>query len=289
MRTGTAAVFFTGGETMLRKDLPQILRSAARLGYYPITLNSNATIAAERLCHPDWSDVLAHVDVLSISLDSLSVPVLQDMYGGAADKRDILRNLLALRGLAEEYQFKLGVNAVVQPDRIGHARDVMDWANAMGITFAGVPQNRTSGVVPGLLSDPSWMLFGHVLLDRHRAGFPYMGNYRYNRAMFLGHSLTARGRPVSCRNLLKPYVEPDGMCELPCNTAVDQPKVRLDVRDFATVDQLWTAAAEQIDIDGYGERCGGSCRWAQHIGASYYYTMLFHPVDALAEVYRYSH
>ena len=290
LRTGVSAIFYTGGETMMRPDLPQILRRASELGFYPQTLNSNATLAHQRLLDPAWSNVLEDVDVLSISLDSLSPSTLEAMYGAPAlPKTDILRNLLALRELSEEYGFRLGVNAVIQPGAIGHARDVLDFVNAFGVTFAGVTQNLEAGPIPGLMDDPSYKRLAETILARHEQGFPFMGPRTYNRGVLLGERLLARGRPVGCRPVLKPYIEPDGTWEAPCNATSKAEKVWVNLRTFVSLDDAWAWADARAGFDGYFERCGGDCLWAQHVGANYYYYGLFHPLKTIREAWRFTH
>jgi len=290
LRTGVSAIFYTGGETMMRPDLPQILRRASELGFYPQTLNSNATLAHKRLVDPAWSNVLEDVDVLSISLDSLSISTLTEMYGAPAlPKADILRNLLALRELAEEYGFRLGINAVVQPGAVGHARDALDFANAFGITFAGVTQNLEAGPLPGLMEAPRYQQLAETILARHKEGFPFMGPKTYNRGVFMGERFTARGRPVGCRPVLKPYIEPDGIWEAPCNATSKAEKVRVKLLDFERLDDAWDWADARAGFDGYYERCGGDCLWAQHVGANYYYYGLFHPLKTMREAWRFTH
>jgi len=290
LRTGVSAIFYTGGETMLRPDLPKLMRHAATLGFYPQTLNSNATLAHRRLLEPGWERLLADTDVLSISLDSLCPSTLTEMYGAPAlPKEDILRNILALRLLADEYGFRLGVNVVIQPGQIGHARDVLDFANAFGITFAGVPQNQAAGIAAGLLSDPDYQALAQRILQRQEEGAPFMGPRLYNRGVFLGEPLCVGGQPTGCRPVLKPYIEPDGTWEAPCNALSKAGKARVRLLDYDTLDEAWEAAAAQVDFTDYHERCGGSCQWAQHVGANYYYYGLFHPLRFIREAWAYSH
>ncbi len=272
MRTGLSAVFYVGGEPLLRPDLPEILARAAKLHFYPQTITTNASLLRSRLLDPDWSNFLAHIDVLIVSLDSLDSEVLGALYRDPAPPGPrALVGLMALRELAEEYRFRLMVNTVIQPGLLGHARDVLDFANAWGITFAGVPQNVGPRVVSGLLDDPEYQKLAALILDRVRSGHKFTSGFRFNEALYKQRPLLANGSPVPCNALLKPYIEPDGTWLAPCNSASVAEQVRLNVLEFKSVDEMWKAAAEQVDLEDYAERCGGSCHWAQHVGAKTYY------------------
>jgi MoaA/NifB/PqqE/SkfB family radical SAM enzyme len=289
MRTGLSAVFYVGGEPLMRRDLPKIMRHAASLHFYPQTLTTNATLLRRRLLDPEWRTFLADIDVLIVSLDSLDPVVLAEMYRDPLPPAPTaMTALMALRELAQEYRFRVMVNTVIQPGMLGHARDVLDFANALDITFAGVPQNVGPHVVGGLLDDPEYQALAALILERLAAGHPFTSGQRFNESLYLQQPLLADGLPVSCKSLLKPYIEPDGTWQAPCNSTSAAETVSLNVLDFDSVDQMWAALGERVDLSDYAARCGGSCHWAQHVGANYYYWGLFHPVETWRELLRYT-
>jgi molybdenum cofactor biosynthesis enzyme MoaA len=134
LRTGTPSVYFSGGELILRKDLPRLTRTARDLDYFPIIINTNASVIDRLLERDEWRTWLADTDIVIVSLDALHLPTLERMWAYAHPER-VVRNLLLLRRLAGPMRFKLMVNTVIQPGASEHARDVLDFANDLGIWF----------------------------------------------------------------------------------------------------------------------------------------------------------
>ena len=140
MRTRTPSVYFAGGEPTARADLPELTRKARDLAYYPIVINTNASLIPRNLEKPSWRTWLADTDIVVVSLDALHLGRLTKLW---ATKRpeDVMLALLMLRELADEMGVKLLVNTVIQPGHIQDARDVLDLANDLGIWFTPVPMN----------------------------------------------------------------------------------------------------------------------------------------------------
>lgn len=63
-RGGATAVDFGGGEPTLRRDLPELARTAKRLGYRRIGIKSNGL----RLCYPDYVEKLMRAGVREFSV-----------------------------------------------------------------------------------------------------------------------------------------------------------------------------------------------------------------------------
>ena len=280
MRTGTPSVYFAGGEPTVRRDLPELTRTARDLDYYPIIVNTNASALDRQLRKPAWRTWLADMDIIVVSLDGLGLEQLGQMW---VYKRpvDVVRNLLLLLNLREEFGFKLMVNTVIQPDGIDAARDVLDLCNDLGIWFCPVPLNVGPTVDGRLFDQPAYHALVETILARKEAGYPITGSARMNRRL-LG------GAPLTCRNTLKPHVDFDGRLYWPCKAAVNRSPERVNVLDFETVDALYAEASARIDPTGFHgpgpEQCGANCNWAQNYTTDAYAHGPRRPLSLVGEV-----
>jgi hypothetical protein len=156
----------------------------------------------------------------------------------------VLRNLLLLRQLARPMRFKLMVNAVIQPGRVQDARDVLDWANDVGIGFCPVPVNIGPRVDGALHRDPEYAALVECILARKRAGYAISGSLRMNR----------RSAPEPCRNTLK--TDHDGHSLLP------RQRDRSIGYGFSDVEALWGMPAALTTF--YIRPIMAQLQWAQN-------------------------
>ncbi len=280
MRTGTSSVYFAGGEPTLRKDLPELTRAARDLDYFPTIVNTNASALDSLLRMESWRGWLADLDILIVSLDALDLELLSRMWVTRKPEK-VLRNLLLVRALAEEMDLKLMVNTVIQPGRIEHARDVLDFADDMGLWFCPVPVNVGPRVSGGLQADPAYRDLVELILARKRAGRRISGSLRMNERLL-------RSAPLQCRNSLKPHIDYDGALLWPCKATVNVAPEHIDVKRFDSVDALYAHASERVDpkdFHGPGpEQCGADCNWAQNYSTDAYVNGLQRPWTLLSEV-----
>ena len=280
MRTGTSSVYFAGGEPTLRKDLPVLVRAARDLRYDPIVVNTNASIFDRLLTKPGWSTFLADVDILVVSLDGLDLDDLARTW--VTDEPEaVLRNLLLLHQLSQSMRFKLLVNTVIRPERLGDAADVLDLAERLGIWFTPVPMNVGPRTAAGLQESPEYRALVRRILERKEAGHRVTGSMRMNRRLLLGDQLT-------CRNTLKPHIDFDGRLAWPCKASVNVEPIWVDVLQFDDVDSLYAHASTLRDptqFHGPGpEQCGADCNWAQNYTTDEYAWGLEHPGSLLGSV-----
>lgn len=280
MRTRTPSLYLAGGEPTLRKDLPALTRYARDLGYYPITINTNGSVLHKLLERERWRTWLADTDIIVVSLDALDLDLLEGMWS-TRRPQDVLRNLLVLRELAEQMRVKLMVNTVIQPGRVRHAREVLDFANDMGIWFTPVPVNLGPRVDATLLAEPAYRALAALILARKRAGYRITGSERMNQRLL-------HAEPMRCRNTLKPHVDYDGRLLWPCKGSVAVDPIPIQVLDFDHVDDLYAYARAQRDPAGFhgqGEgQCGADCNWAQNYATDAYAHGLQNPMSLLREV-----
>ncbi|MBT3981775.1 MAG: radical SAM protein [Bacteriovoracaceae bacterium] len=280
MRTRTPSVYYAGGEPTLRSDLPEILRHGRNLNYFPQIINTNGSVIHKLLKRKNWSNFLADFDIIIVSLDSLRVDMLNEMYRYKKSE-DIIRNVLALRELRDTYGFKLMVNCVVQPGRIQDAVDVLNFANDLGITFAGVPQNDGPVAKDGLLLNLEYRKFVSTLLTRHKAGHKFAGSYRMNNRLY-------NGVPLNCRNTLKPHIDFDGTLFWPCKACVNVQPEKLNILAHKHLDEVWAKGRKMINPDKFHgpapTQCGANCNWAQNYTTDTYYHGLKNPASILTEI-----
>ncbi|MCC6217717.1 MAG: radical SAM protein [Polyangiaceae bacterium] len=280
MRTGSPSVYFAGGEPTMRRDLPELTHAAFERGYFPIILNTNGS-AIDRLLrlesHRAW---LGETDVIVVSLDALDLAHLAKLYAYRRPE-DVIRNLLVLRELAEDHRVKLMVNTVIQPGRIGDARDVLDLVNDLGIWFCPVPMNAGPRIARGLGDDPEFRAFARLVLERKRQGCRITGSARLN-----GRLLASA--PLDCRNTLKPHVDHDGHLFWPCKASVNVEPERIRVLDYPDVRSLWAAASARVDPTRFHgparNQCGADCNWAQNYTTDAYAHGLARPLSLVSEV-----
>ena len=256
MRSRTPSVLMSGGEPTLREDLPRLTRAARELDYYPIIMNTNGSRLHRLLLDPHWRSWLADLDHVVVSLDSLDPAVLSDMWGSPRTE-EVVRNILVLRELAPEHQFKLMISTVIQPGAVSHARDVLDFCNDLDLCFCPMPVNVGPSIDRTLFHDPDYSGLVELILERKHLGFPIAGSERLNRQM-----LTAA--PLQCRNTLKPHIDYDGYLIWPCKGCVSVDPARIDVLPFSNLESLYEHAKGLIDPTGFQERCGAHCNWSQN-------------------------
>lgn len=79
---GMESVRFTGGEPLLRKELPEMIRNAKAAGVEDVAITTNATMLERRL--PELLE--AGLDRVNISLDAVSPEVFKRATGGGSIK-----------------------------------------------------------------------------------------------------------------------------------------------------------------------------------------------------------
>ena len=284
MRTRTPSVYFAGGEPTMSKNLPALVRAARDLDYYPIAINTNGSLFDRLLERSSWQSLLADVDVIVVSLDALHLNTLRRMWGTARPER-VLGNLLLLRELRAEMNFKLMVNTVIQPTLMDEALAVLDLAQDLDIGFCPVPRNVGARIDPQLLQDPAYCALVKAILERQRAGAPVVGSRRMNERLL-------RAAPLNCRNTLKPHVDFDGHLFWPCKASCNVAPARIRVLDFKDVDALYAHAVTQLEPTRFHgparNQCGGDCNWAQNYTTDEYAFGLQSPWHLLGAMRRFA-
>ena len=283
MRGATSAVYFCGGEPTMVEDLPVFTDAAWHMGYKPLMINTNAYLLHMNLKKPEWRKWLRQMDIIIVSLDGLSVPRLKEMWG-IKKVEQVFTNLLMLRELRKEVDFKLVVNTVIGPDSVDMASDVFDFINDLGdVWFVPVPVNYHGHDAEGfaferdMITREDYKKLASTILERKKQGKLVIGSDRILNMLL-------EVKPYVCLPTLRPHVDPDGNISWPCRAPKNVSPVSLNILDFDSVDDCWKALDKlktATNFHGNGkDQCGDMCAWMQNYTTARYHDFLTDPMHA---------
>lgn len=283
MRTGTSAIYFCGGEPTLAPELPVFTDLCYHLGYHPLMINTNGFVLHQALKRPEWRKWLRQMDIIIVSLDGLSVPRLQKMWGVKAVEQ-VLVNLLMLRELKRVVDFKLVVNTVVGEDTVDMAGEVLDFISDLGdVWFVPVPVNYHGKDAEGfaferdMINRPDYQALAGKIMARKREGNLVTGSARIL-------DMLLQVRPYLCLPTLRPHVDPDGRIAWPCRGPKHVDPVYVNVLEYQNLDAVWAAADRMksaAHFHGPGlEQCGDNCAWMQNYTTARYHEFLTDPLGS---------
>jgi cyclic pyranopterin phosphate synthase len=216
-RAGVTKVRITGGEPLLRRDLPDLVRSLADIpGIEDVALTTNGLLL------PEHAEALARAGLrrVTVSLDSLDADVLREMSGRAVEPAAVLAgisaaeaaglrpikiNCVVVRGINEAgivdlaRRFK-GSGHVLRFIEYMDVGTLNDW-QAEHVVAAGEIVRRIDAVFPLEPADPSYR--GEVARRyRYKDGTGEVGMISSVTAPFCGACtrarLTSDGRLLTC-------------------------------------------------------------------------------------------
>lgn len=244
---GAGALGFTGGEPLLRRDLPELAAEARASGMRPVVLTTNGLLLPRR------PEVLPHVDVVQISVDALPEDGT-DAPGGMGDRAHHLL-LAAVRwaGQAQaRFGFKLVLNAVLGGQPASAAASVERLAREVGASFTVVRQVTETG--PRIYPEHE---------EETRALYRQFRGRRLLGDTTLGSSPGALRvyeslRDFGCLPELNLRVLPDGTARLPC---YELPRATLDL----TAVRSWSEVREALDAHRLKGPCPTCCYAPCHL------------------------
>jgi len=283
MREVTSAVYFCGGEPTLVKELPEFTDMAFGLGYQPIMINTNGFILHEALKRPAWYKWLRQMDIIIVSLDGLSVPRMQELWG-VKKVEQVFENLLMLRELRRVVDFKLVVNTVIGEDSVEMASEVLDFVNDLGdVWFVPVPVNYHGRDKDGfaferdMIDREDYKALAEKIMRRKKQGHLLIGSERIL-------DMLLRVKPYTCLPTLRPHVDPDGRVAWPCRAPKNVDPVYVNLLEHPSVDKAWEAAQATRSADRFHgpgpEQCGDTCAWMQNYTTARYHEFLTDPLGA---------
>jgi MoaA/NifB/PqqE/SkfB family radical SAM enzyme len=276
MRTGTSAIYWCGGEPTMRKDLPELLDHACDLGYYPNMINTNGSLIHQRLADPQWNKFLRQMDIIIVSLDALNTSKLHKLWGVKKAKQ-VMINLLLLRELRKQVNFKLAVNTVITPDTIDEARAVFDLACDLDIWFVPVPVNFKHEPNRQLIDNDKYRELSELIIARKKKGYKVIGSPTLLKRLLYAE-------PYQCLTALKPHVWSNGEICWPCRASANVKPVEINLLDYNSFDEAYEAGRKLINpnfFHGPGKnQCGGQCSWMQNYTTSRYLDGITNPISS---------
>ncbi|WP_232718002.1 GTP 3',8-cyclase MoaA [Gordonia metallireducens] len=131
-KLGVQEVRFTGGEPLMRRDLEDIIRGCVHVApHVPLAITSNAV----GLEHRAQGLALAGLTRINISLDTVD----RDHFA-ALTRRDRLDSVLAGIRAAKTFIGRVKVNAVLMPDTLDGAADILQWCLDEGVELRFIEQ-----------------------------------------------------------------------------------------------------------------------------------------------------
>lgn len=204
LRREMSAIYFTGGEPLVRPDIVEIAREAHRLKYFPIYLGTNGLLLPLR------DKVLDYVDRLVISLDSMNAvawdAILNAGSGQARRIYDVIRHYAREQ---RRRRISIMINCVIAQDTIEQAYHVMEFCFRNDVVFAPVSATSDSLADRGLLARADYQRLVSHILELKRRGYPILGSGDSIRTLLLG-------RPFPCYATAVPHVYPNGDVFYPC-------------------------------------------------------------------------
>lgn len=274
--TGTPAIYWCGGEPTIRNDFPQLLNYAFNLGFFPNMINTNGSLLHKRLQQPEWNKFLNQMDIIIISVDALNINKLNNLWG-VKNSQQVITNLLMMKKLQKQVNFKLAVNTVITVDTLDEARSVLDLVCDLGVWFAPVPVNHKHEPNKELLNNPKYIKLANLILKRKKQGHKIIGSQTLlKRLLFC--------EPYKCFTTLKPHIWSNGHLCWPCRASVNVKPVDINLLKYKTFDDAYSYANKIINSSFFHgndkNQCGGECSWMQNYTTSRYMDGVINPLKS---------
>ena len=205
IRSGVDSVILTGGEPLLHPHIDDLIAHAkTELNFRQITLLTNGLLL------PAHEVILAHVDRLVISLDSVD----PDFWSGIIDMptttaQQILDTIRHYGRYQTSHDFKLIINCVLTPETLPFAPQILDFARENDLLISFSPQAVDDWPRYELVVSEQYKAFVAQLIHIKQDGGPILGSMAYLQML---HDFT----PYTCYPTLVPRVMSDGGLVYPC-------------------------------------------------------------------------
>ena len=262
IRPHNPALNLTGGEPLLYPGITEVIRRAAELRFKPLLLSTNGLLLHR------VADDLSLLDHLVISLDSVSEPVNDRMFGVPGVTPRVLGAIREAGDLAREHGFVLSLHTVVAPETIPGVEQILELCEEVGARLSLSPEHGRYHPNPELPGLPAYRDLMDRLMDWKEKGRPVFCSDAYLRAI--------RDFPVhGCFPLLSPRVEPDGRVYFPCQRIADR---HVYLQDYPSLCELMRQEASWVT----GPECATQCYLECYLEVERY---LRRPLAALSEAW----
>lgn len=256
IRQVSPLVYFSGGEPLTRKDFPELLRAARKMGFARIAMTSNATLIDK---HPEVFGLLTDLTISITTLDKGAYTQLMGSKGRLTDRAFQNFELCAEAKRAHP-NLGLAVNCCVTPTNITEVRQVMEFCRERGIRFGIAPEEANDGLVNiGLRDNLEYLSLIDELLRRKKAGERIFASR--------GYLETIRNfGEWQCNPSVIPHLDPAGRLYWPCQPLTPREQHFRGLVSVLEAGSYEAAVAECVRLKGPPLLCGNRCYLACYYG-----------------------
>lgn len=230
---GAAQLGFSGGEPLVRPDLPELIAEARQLGYYTNLITSGIGLTEEKVAQ--FRE--AGLDHIQVSFQA-SDPELNDAVAGS---KKAFRNKLAMARAVHEAGYPMVLNFVIHRHNIHQMDDIIRLCEELGADFVELATCQYYGWAfenrEGLMPSAGQLATAEATVNAHRERLAAAGSAM--KLIFVTPDYYEE-RPKACMNgwgSLFLTVAPDGTA-LPCHSARILPIEFPNVRE-QSVSSIW--------------------------------------------------
>jgi len=269
LRRASPGLNITGGEPTVRRDIDEIFANIGRLGFCPVSFNTNAYLIDRHL------SVLRHIDYLVISLDSPDNARSDDLINlrNSGQTSRVKQNIELAKEYRREHKLKFDfiINSVIFPETIDDAWDVFEFCVENDFYWTPMPYIVGKYPCPGLVDNPRWEQLIDEVARAKRKGARVYGNMEVLRTI-------RNFKRFECYPTTHPIVYPDGNIFYPCAPLNMVAGNLLEIGDYY---QAMEIGEKKYGIVPY---CDSRCHIGCYTEGS---TAITHPSNGIAEGVRY--
>lgn len=269
LRRASPGLNITGGEPTVRGDIDEIFENIGRLGFCPVTFNTNAYLLDRHL------SCLRHIDYLVVSLDSPDEVRSDDLInlskGGQTER--VKRNIQLAKDYRREHKLKFDfiINTVIFPETIDDAWDTFEFCLQNDFYWTPMPYIVGKYPCPGLVDNPRWQALIDEVSRAKRKGARVYGNMEVLR--------TIRDfKRFECYPTTHPIIYPHGDIFYPCAP------LKMVAGNLLEVGDYYKAMALGEQRHGPIPYCDARCHVGCYTEGS---TAISHPEEGIAEAFRF--
>jgi len=252
LRRDMSAVYFTGGEPLVRPDIVDIAREAARLKFFPVYLGTNGLLLPLR------DKVVDYVDRLVISVDSMDPQAWDSILNAGSGQATKIYEIVAHYAKQQRQRdFSILVNCVITHTSIEQVYSVMEFCFRQDVVFAPVAAALDSLPDRTLLSRPDYQRLARHIIDLKKRGYPILGSAESIETLLFG-------KPFPCYATLLPHVYPNGDVFYPC-----QPLGRIggNLLELGSIGEVYKQGEKKF---GPWKECWRGCALNCYVLTSYF-------------------
>ena len=217
----TSAIYFTGGEPLLRNDIVDILKATRKMGFKSIAVNTNMSLIHRKM------EVLDYLTNLVASFDMINKDEYSKILSvSSVVAHQVKQNVITCANLQKEKKFLMTVNCVIIPQTISQVREVMNFCFKHGIKFAVVPAQLGDGMINKELKNNAkyQQLIRDIIVAKKKNKLVF-GSFSFLNVL--------QGfKRFECFPTLTPHIYPNGDLFYPCEPLQKVATNLLEVGDY---------------------------------------------------------